>query len=73
MGAFQFWGKIESLKNRFISALINEVHRYRCSVLTLSGDAITCWFDDDLSSLPPSGVAGEAGLRATACGLAISL
>src|SRR5919109_820480 len=32
--------------NRVYSMLVNEVHRYGGSVITFSGDAITCWFDD---------------------------
>ena len=45
--------------NRIYGALIAEVHRYGGSVIGFSGDAITCWFDQD---------AGRAG---TACGLAM--
>lgn len=45
--------------NLVYDALIAEVHRYRGSVIAFSGDAITCWFD------------GDAGLRATACSLAM--
>jgi predicted ATPase/class 3 adenylate cyclase len=45
--------------NMVYDALIIEVHRYGGSVMTFSGDAITCWFQDD------------NGLRATACGLAM--
>lgn len=40
-------------------ALIAQVHRYGGSVVGFSGDGLTCWFDRD------------AGLRATACGLAL--
>lgn len=45
--------------NQVYDALIREVHRYGGSVINFSGDAITCWFDQD------------GGLRATACGLAM--
>ncbi len=45
--------------NLIFEALINEVHRYRGSVITFSGDSITCWFNHD------------NGLRATACSLAM--
>ena len=45
--------------NRFYSALISEVHRYRGSVIGFVGDAITCWFAD------------STGLSATACALAM--
>ena len=33
--------------NRFYTALIQQVHRYGGSVVSYSGDAITCWFDHD--------------------------
>ena len=40
-------------------AVIDQVHRFRGTVIGFAGDAITCWFD------------GDHGLRASACGLAI--
>jgi len=52
--------------NVVYGALIAEVHRYGGSVIGFSGDAITCWFDD-----VPSASSGQAGLRATACALAM--
>jgi adenylate cyclase len=60
--------------NRVYHALIAEVYRYGGSVIGFSGDAITCWFDDDPSAAlrQSSGQgSGQAGLRATACGLAM--
>ncbi len=45
--------------NRIYGALISEVHRYGGSVIGFSGDAITCWFDEDVGS------------AATACALAM--
>jgi class 3 adenylate cyclase len=45
--------------NRIYDALIEEVHRFRGSVVGFSGDAITCWFD------------GDDGRRVAACGLAM--
>lgn len=45
--------------NGIFDALIAEVHRYRGSVISFSGDAITCWFD------------GDNGHRATTCALAM--
>ncbi len=45
--------------NAVYDALIGELHRYRGSVLTFSGDAIMCWLD------------GDDGRRAVACGLAM--
>jgi len=45
--------------NQVYDALIAEVHRYRGSVVSFSGDAVTCWLD------------GDDGARATACALAM--
>ncbi len=45
--------------NLVYDAVIAEVHRYGGSVIGFSGDAITCWFDQD------------NGLRAAACALAM--
>ncbi|NUM47509.1 MAG: tetratricopeptide repeat protein [Anaerolineales bacterium] len=33
--------------NQVYDALVSELHRYQGSVITFSGDAITCWFDED--------------------------
>lgn len=43
--------------NLVYNALITQVQLYKGSVIGFSGDAITCWFDND------------EGLRAVACGL----
>ncbi len=45
--------------NLVYDAVIAEVHGHGGSVIGFSGDAITCWFDQD------------NGLRAAACGLAM--
>ncbi|MBX3010788.1 MAG: tetratricopeptide repeat protein [Caldilineaceae bacterium] len=45
--------------NLVYDAVIEEVHRYGGSVIAFAGDAITCWLD------------GDAGVRATACALAM--
>lgn len=45
--------------NRLFKAIIVEVHSYRGSVVSISGDSITCWFDQD------------PGLRAATSALAI--
>ncbi|MFN8444103.1 MAG: tetratricopeptide repeat protein [Caldilineaceae bacterium] len=45
--------------NLVYDAIIDELHRYRGSVISFAGDAITCWID------------GDDGLRATACALAM--
>ena len=66
--------ELTRLLNQVYGALIAEVHRYGGSIIGFSGDAITCWLDDD----PAIGLRGEpvaasagAGLRAVACGLAM--
>jgi class 3 adenylate cyclase len=59
--------------NRVYDALIAEVHRYGGSVIGFSGDAITCWFDDDpstalrQSSGQGSGQAPSTALLAELC------
>lgn len=53
--------------NRVFSALIDEVHRYGGSVINFSGDAITCWFDDDYFPAPDI----LASKRALACAMAM--
>jgi predicted ATPase/class 3 adenylate cyclase len=50
-------------------ALIEELHRYRGSVIGFSGDAITCWFDTALGEKEET--LQEAALRAGACALAM--
>src|SRR5690242_8257268 len=46
--------------NQVFEGLISQVERFGGSVISFSGDAITCWFDQDTD-----------GLRATASGLAM--
>jgi predicted ATPase/class 3 adenylate cyclase len=68
------------------SALINQVDQYRGSVISFSGDAITCWFDDtvgleagdaplaDMEVAQASSLKSQAspgGRRAIACALAM--
>src|ERR671918_1052144 len=50
--------------NQIYDALVTEIESYRGSIISFSGDAITCWFDNANSSLP-------SALRATASALAI--
>jgi adenylate cyclase len=52
--------------NRVYDALISELHRFGGSVISFSGDAITCWFDgqDQTSDVLPT-------MRATAASLAM--
>jgi class 3 adenylate cyclase/tetratricopeptide (TPR) repeat protein len=59
LGASRGAEELTRILNQVYDALIAQVHRYHGSVLVFSGDAITCWLDDD------------NGLRATACGLAM--
>lgn len=47
--------------NRVYDALIDTLHRFGGSVIGFSGDAITCWLDED------------DGRRAVACGLAMQI
>lgn len=50
-------------------ALIAELYRYCGSVISFSGDAITCWFDDHPIHAPQQ--AAPAALRAATCALAM--
>jgi adenylate cyclase len=50
--------------NKIYDALVTEIWNYRGSVISFSGDAITCWFDDTNGSL-------SAALRGTASALSI--
>lgn len=52
--------------NRVYDALITQVDRYRGSVVSFSGDAITCWFEAQAKSQ-----SAEAAQRAVACALAM--
>ncbi|HZJ22527.1 MAG TPA: adenylate/guanylate cyclase domain-containing protein, partial [Anaerolineales bacterium] len=55
--------------NRVYSTLVNEVHRSGGTVITFSGDAITCWFDDlDLLGNQRPDTSAE---RAITCALAM--
>jgi len=68
--------------NRVYGALIDAVHRYGGSVINISGDAITCWFDEagvgswelgvgERAPTPNSQLPTPAALRAVACALAM--
>lgn len=50
--------------NRVYDALVEEVHLYGGTIISFSGDAITCWFDGAES--PP-----DAALRALTCAFAL--
>jgi class 3 adenylate cyclase len=57
LGAHRGGEELTMHLNAVYGALIDEVNRFRGSVIGFSGDAITCWFD------------GDDGFAATACGL----
>jgi class 3 adenylate cyclase len=68
--------------NQVYGALIAEVHRYGGSVINFSGDAITCWFDenhergtmndeDQPADTASSFIAYRSSLQAVACALAM--
>jgi predicted ATPase/class 3 adenylate cyclase len=75
--------ELPSQLNLIYDALIAEVDRYRGSVIGFSGDAITCWFDDDAGleagglrlenpdPVPSPQPLAPAPLRAVACALAM--
>lgn len=56
--------------NRVYNALIAEVDRYGGSVIGFAGDAITCWFGDEVDGRRQA-VDGGAVARAVACALAM--
>ncbi|MEM7334641.1 MAG: tetratricopeptide repeat protein [Chloroflexota bacterium] len=51
--------ELTRILNQIFDAIINDLHQYGGSVMTFSGDAITCWLKDD------------DGLKAIACALAM--
>ena len=57
--------------NTIYDALVTEIESYRGSVMGFSGDAITCWFDDQEQDYLAPHPATSTALRATACALAI--
>ena len=60
--------------NRIYDALIADVSRHRGSVISFSGDAITCWFDDRQDIAPSDSrprPVNPAALRAIACAVDI--
>ncbi len=52
--------------NRIYDALIKEVHLFGGSVITFGGDAITCWFDDQIASGTLRSAPARAGAAAVA-------
>ena len=62
--------EITRLINQIFATLVEEVHLYRGSVISFSGDAITCWFDDSPGTgSPGDDDSNEGRLRALAAGL----
>lgn len=61
--------------NLVYDALIRQVDNYRGTVIGFSGDAITCWFDDDQNLPPPPGAPVQpsalGALRALTAALAM--
>ncbi len=57
--------------NQIYDALIAEVHRLGGSVIGFSGDAITCWFDNQPEGIHLPDAIEAAPARATASGLAM--
>jgi predicted ATPase/class 3 adenylate cyclase len=56
-GSYHGAEELIKLLNLVYTELVEQVHSYHGSVISFSGDAITCWFDAD------------TGLQAVACGL----
>lgn len=57
--------------NKIYDALVTDIENYRGSVISFSGDAVTCWFDDQSNGSMKSHAHVSAALRATACALAM--
>src|SRR5689334_3411056 len=57
--------------NQIYDALITEIEKYRGSVIGFSGDAITCWFDDQGQEYLQPATKNPSVLRATSCALAM--
>lgn len=63
--------EITRLINQIFAALVEEVHAFRGSVISFSGDAITCWFDDHPITIEesPGDEPPDGGMRATVCAM----
>ncbi len=62
LGARQGAEELTKRLGAVFTVLIAEVERYGGSVISFAGDAITCWFDDELEN---------SSFRAAACALAL--
>ena len=57
--------------NKIYDALVAQIESYRGSVISFSGDSMTCWFDDQAQGDLTVEPGASAALRATACALTI--
>src|ERR1041384_1853703 len=57
--------------NKIYDALVTQIENYRGSVIGFSGDAMTCWFDDQAPEYIKPSPRASSSMRATACALAI--
>jgi adenylate cyclase len=57
--------------NKIYDALVAQIESYRGSVISFSGDAMTCWFDDQVPEYIKPAPRASSTLRATACALAM--
>src|SRR5215207_7710692 len=57
--------------NKIYDALVAQIESYRGSVISFSGDAMTCWFDDQVPEYIKPAPSTSSTLRATACALAM--
>src|SRR5690349_13917115 len=57
--------------NKIYDALVAQIENYRGSVIGFSGDAMTCWFDDQAQEYVQPYPRASTALRAAACALAI--
>jgi len=57
--------------NKIYDALVKQIESYHGSVISFSGDAMTCWFDDQAPEYIKPHPSTSSALRATACALAI--
>src|SRR5215212_9663339 len=57
--------------NKIYDALVAEIESYHGSVISFSGDAMTCWFDDQAQETVQPPQTMSSALRATACALAM--
>lgn len=61
--------KMAALLNRIFDAMVRPIHDFLGSVIAISGDAITCWFDDQIDDAVVE--YDSAVARALACATAI--